>query len=75
MGRARLPFRSLSGGVRRDRDGMQQQGKDAAGDEGAIVKPLDVPHGGVSFEEFKEFVEGVGDQVELCDATLAGFRT
>ena len=37
--------------------------------------PLDVPHGGVSFEEFKEFVEGVGDQVELCDGKLAGFRT
>jgi len=32
-------------------------------------------HMGVSFEEFKEFVEGVGDQVELCDAKLAGFRT
>ena len=34
--------------------------------------PLDVPHGGVSFEEFKEFVEGVGDQIEWCEGKLAG---
>jgi len=25
--------------------------------------------------QFQEFVEGVGDQIELCDAKLAGFRT
>jgi hypothetical protein len=54
--------------------GCRSEAKDAAGGEGAIVMPLGVPHG-AQLEEFKEFVEGVGDQVELCEARLAGFRT
>jgi hypothetical protein len=54
--------------------GCRSEAKDVAGGEGAIVMPLGVPHG-AQLEEFKEFVEGVGDQVELCEARLAGFRT